>query len=187
MKEMGVRSLGWEDPLEPELSTHSSILAWKISWTKEPPWGHKESDMTKHKHTHMHTIVLQCCVSYCWTMKQINYMYAYIPSLLGLSPTIPPSHPSRSPQEGGVAFEHRMDCVKGFALACSANGSIQMCVWMIFYFYLVCFTLSISYSGLPFHLVYIFQFLRLFLFDVLSQAFIRCSRKAFVYTYINSM
>ena len=29
-------SLGWEDPLEKEMATHSSILAWKISWTEEP-------------------------------------------------------------------------------------------------------------------------------------------------------
>ena len=31
-----VRSLGWEDPLEKEMATHSSILAWKISWVEEP-------------------------------------------------------------------------------------------------------------------------------------------------------
>ena len=31
-----VRSLGWEDPLEKEMSTHSSILAWRIPWTGEP-------------------------------------------------------------------------------------------------------------------------------------------------------
>ena len=31
-----VSSLGWEDPLEKEMATHSSILAWKISWTEEP-------------------------------------------------------------------------------------------------------------------------------------------------------
>ena len=30
------RSLGWEDPLEKEMATHSSILAWEIPWTKEP-------------------------------------------------------------------------------------------------------------------------------------------------------
>ena len=29
-------SLGWEDPLEKEMAIHSSILAWKISWTEEP-------------------------------------------------------------------------------------------------------------------------------------------------------
>ena len=36
MKETRVQSLGWEDPLEKEMTTHSSILAWKISWTEEP-------------------------------------------------------------------------------------------------------------------------------------------------------
>ena len=33
---MQVLSLGWEDPLEEEIATHSSILAWKLSWTGEP-------------------------------------------------------------------------------------------------------------------------------------------------------
>ena len=33
MWETWVRSLGWEDPLENEMATHSSILAWRISWT----------------------------------------------------------------------------------------------------------------------------------------------------------
>ena len=36
MQEMWVRSLGREDPLEEEMETHSSILAWKIPWTEEP-------------------------------------------------------------------------------------------------------------------------------------------------------
>ena len=36
MQETRVRSLGWEDPLEKEMATHSSILAWKIPWTEEP-------------------------------------------------------------------------------------------------------------------------------------------------------
>ena len=35
-KEMWVQSLGWEDPLEEDVATHSSILAWRISWTEEP-------------------------------------------------------------------------------------------------------------------------------------------------------
>ena len=35
-QEMRVRSLGWEDPLEKEMATHSSILTWKIPWTEEP-------------------------------------------------------------------------------------------------------------------------------------------------------
>ena len=36
MQETQVQSLGWEDPLEKEMATHSSILAWEISWTEEP-------------------------------------------------------------------------------------------------------------------------------------------------------
>ena len=35
-QEMWVRSLGWEDPLEKRMATHSSILAWEIPWTEEP-------------------------------------------------------------------------------------------------------------------------------------------------------
>ena len=38
MQETGVRSLGWEDPLEEEVETHSSILAWRILWTEKPEW-----------------------------------------------------------------------------------------------------------------------------------------------------
>ena len=34
--ETWVQSLGWEDLLEKETATHSSILSWKISWTEEP-------------------------------------------------------------------------------------------------------------------------------------------------------
>ena len=33
---MQIRSLGWEDPLEEDMAIHSSILAWRISWTEEP-------------------------------------------------------------------------------------------------------------------------------------------------------
>ena len=36
MWETRVRSLGWEDPLEKGLATHSSILAWRVPWTEEP-------------------------------------------------------------------------------------------------------------------------------------------------------
>ena len=50
MWETWVRSLGWEDPLEKEMATHSSILAWRIPWTEElgglQSTGRKESDMT---------------------------------------------------------------------------------------------------------------------------------------------
>ena len=36
VQEIRVRSLGWEDSLEKEMATHSSIFAWKMSWTEEP-------------------------------------------------------------------------------------------------------------------------------------------------------
>ena len=51
MQEMQIQSQGWEDPLKKEMTTHSNILAWKISWTEEPgglsPWGCKELDTTE--------------------------------------------------------------------------------------------------------------------------------------------
>ena len=50
MEETGVQSLGQEDPLEKEMATHSSLLAWKIPWTEEPgglqSMGLQESDTT---------------------------------------------------------------------------------------------------------------------------------------------
>ena len=36
MQETRVQSLGWEDPLEKEMATHSSFLAWKIQWMEKP-------------------------------------------------------------------------------------------------------------------------------------------------------
>ena len=46
MQETQVQSLGWEDPLEKEMATHSSTLAWKVPWMEEPgrlqPRGCKE-------------------------------------------------------------------------------------------------------------------------------------------------
>ena len=45
LQEMLVQSLGQEDPLELEMATHSSILAWRIPWTEEP--GGLQSDATK--------------------------------------------------------------------------------------------------------------------------------------------
>ena len=36
MQEALVQSMGWEDPLEDGMATHSSILAWRISWMEEP-------------------------------------------------------------------------------------------------------------------------------------------------------
>ena len=65
-QEMWIPSPGWEDPLEEERATNSSILVWEISWTVGySPWGLKQSDKTEphtdsqryvrtHTHTHTH-------------------------------------------------------------------------------------------------------------------------------------
>ena len=64
MEEMRVRSLGQDDPLEEEMATHSSILAWEIPWTEKPGGlqfmgsqriGHNWATEHTHTHTHTHT------------------------------------------------------------------------------------------------------------------------------------
>ena len=54
--ETWVRALSWENPLEKEMATHFSILAWRIPWMEElgglQSMGHKESDMTERLHFH---------------------------------------------------------------------------------------------------------------------------------------
>ena len=56
MQETWVQFLGWEDPLEKEMATHSSVLAWRIPWTEEPvelqSMGLQESDVTEQLHRH---------------------------------------------------------------------------------------------------------------------------------------
>ena len=77
MLETLVRSLGWEDALEKEMATLSSILAWRISWTEEPSKLHglqpqvhgvtksrmwlsdSHTDTHTHTHTHTHTLLLK--------------------------------------------------------------------------------------------------------------------------------
>ena len=53
---MWIQSLGWEDPLEEEMATHSSILAWKTLWTEELGglqfMGHKELNTNEQLRTH---------------------------------------------------------------------------------------------------------------------------------------
>ena len=60
---MQVRSLGWEDPLEKEMATHSSILAGKTPWTEEygqgTVCGVTESNTNEHAHTGKMTCVLR--------------------------------------------------------------------------------------------------------------------------------
>ena len=75
-KEMWVRSLGQEDPLEEEMATHSSILAWRIPWTEELDWLqsiglqrviHNWSDLVC---THaLHLVDLDC-----FLLERCNYL-----------------------------------------------------------------------------------------------------------------
>ena len=60
MRETRVWSLGREDPLEKEMATHSSTIAWKIPWMEEPgrlqSMGLKESDTTERLHFHFRSL-----------------------------------------------------------------------------------------------------------------------------------
>ena len=57
MRETWVQSLGREDPLEEEMATHSSVLAWRFHGQRSPadyiPWDPKELDVTEHTRTHV--------------------------------------------------------------------------------------------------------------------------------------
>ena len=67
---MWVRSLGWEDPLEEGMATHSSVFAWKIPWTEEPgglqPMDCKELDTTEatENSTYLHLDTFLLCIYY---------------------------------------------------------------------------------------------------------------------------
>ena len=67
MKEMWVQSLGWEDPMEQEMATHSSILVWEIPWTEEP--GGRPSmgsQRVGHSQVHTHTPTHSVSLSLSW-------------------------------------------------------------------------------------------------------------------------
>ena len=70
MWETWVRSLGREDPLEKEMATHSSILAWRIPWMEElggpQSTGRKESNTTERLHFHFHIILMR---NYLYSLK----------------------------------------------------------------------------------------------------------------------
>ena len=84
-RENWVLSLGWEDPLEKGMATHSSILAWEIPWTEEPGglyslWGHKRVG-------HDSTTVICICVFVCVYVYVCVYSsYKFAPHLYRVSP-----------------------------------------------------------------------------------------------------
>ena len=83
-QEMWVQSSGWEDPLEEGMATHSSNLAWRISWTEELG-GLQSTGSQRVEHywsnwVHMntrHRVDLQCCVSFRYTAKWVSYIYIF--------------------------------------------------------------------------------------------------------------
>ena len=75
MQENWVQSLGQEDPLEEEMATHSSILAWKIPWTEEPAGLQSMGSQTVRQdwvtHTYIHTHMVKNDESMCSDWTQI--------------------------------------------------------------------------------------------------------------------
>ena len=114
--------LGWEDPLEKGMTTHSSILAWRILWTEEPG-GLQFMGSKRIRHTEQlslwpllvsffflsfnwNIITLQC-VGFCCTMRWISYIiciYVSPSSCTSLPPYHPPSHPFGWLQSTEVSF-----------------------------------------------------------------------------------
>ena len=75
IQEIRVQSLSQEAPMEIEMATRSSILAWRIPWTEEPagysPWGLKESDTTErltlaHFFTFIYIYIYICILNWCF-------------------------------------------------------------------------------------------------------------------------
>ena len=65
--------LGWEDPLEKEMASHSSTLAWKIPWTEEPgglqSTGHRrvrDDLVTKQQHVHLGVLLITLGLTEVW-------------------------------------------------------------------------------------------------------------------------
>ena len=69
VQEVQVQSLGWDDPLEEEMETHSSILDGEIPWTEEPggysPWVKRVRHNWATEHTHIQTHTMKMKVSSC--------------------------------------------------------------------------------------------------------------------------
>ena len=90
MQETQVQSLGWEDPLEKKMASHSSILAWRVPWREfhsclenshqrslagYSPWGCKESDTTEWLSIHFTSLYL--------TWFYFSFIPEYLKHLLG--------------------------------------------------------------------------------------------------------
>ena len=112
-QETRVQSLGREDPLEKEMATHSSVLAWGIPWTEEPvvprsPRGREESEMTAHVCTHS-------------SFKSQTLF------LLGGLPTPPPPPTSGKAQFMFFPFQYVLHTGSVFLIECSVRAGALLC------------------------------------------------------------
>ena len=87
MQETWVQSLGWEDPLEKEMATHSSILAWKIPWMEEP--GRPQS-MRSQSQTRLSDFILYFCniIYFCMTPKFMSPAQILRPGIRFVYPNV---------------------------------------------------------------------------------------------------
>ena len=78
MQETRIRFLGWEDPLEKEMATHSSVLAWRIPWIEEPgmlqSMGPQESDTTEWLSTHIDMGWMYFWLNSTWHLEDETYI-----------------------------------------------------------------------------------------------------------------
>ena len=144
---MWVRSLGWEDLLEEEMATHSSILAWEIPWTEEPDglqstgmqrvrhWTHTHTNTHTHTHTYICVCVYICVYIYIYVCVYI-YIYVYVymlekamaPHSSTLAWRIPwTEEPRRLQSMGSLRVGH--DWTTSLSLSCvgEGNGSPLQC------------------------------------------------------------
>ena len=78
IQETWVQSLGWEDPLEKEMATHSSILAWKTPWIKEPGRLQSiESQRVRHDWSDLASMHIWCTLIYCVLFIQLYFILFY--------------------------------------------------------------------------------------------------------------
>ena len=115
MWETWVRSLGWEDLLEKEMTTHSSILAWRIPWTEElgglQSMGRKELDTTERLHFHFH---------FQYDSK------SYPPLCLGSPPS---TYPFRFRHDQAILpLSCSGNCFHGFCTACPYTSVNSCCI-----------------------------------------------------------
>ena len=81
MQETWVQSLCWENPLEKEMATHSSILAWEIPWTEEPGIIHRPAkSQTRLKWLRTLTLILRS-VQILWKTCPFFFFFNHLPGL----------------------------------------------------------------------------------------------------------